>query len=202
MPRRPDVLEYTVLGVLSDGPLHGYELRKRLTAILGPFRALSYGSLYPCLHRLTERGWVVAADVPTSPAVTRRAKVDYSLTPDGKDAFAAWVADTGPGFWDDEAFAARLAFFSRTEARVRLQLLEGRRARLQERLRSLETAIDRAQDRVDVYEWQLQQHGIDGANREVGWISQLIEAERNARATKKAVRKAIKSANSDRKRKT
>ena len=191
MPRRPDVLEFTVLGVLADGPLHGYELRKRLTAILGPFRALSYGSLYPCLHRLTERGWVA---VESAPPVGRRAKVDYALTPEGKDAFADWVADTGPGFWDDEAFAARLAFFSRTEARVRLQILEGRRSRLQERLRGLEAAIDRAQDRVDAYEWQLHQHGIDGATREVSWISQLIDAERSARATKKAVREAAKSA--------
>lgn len=199
MARRPDVLEFTVLGVLADGPLHGYELRKRLTAILGPFRALSYGSLYPCLHRLTDRGWV-AAQTDHAVPITRRAKVDYALTPEGKEAFAGWVADTGPGFWDDEAFAARLAFFSRTEARVRLQLLEGRRARLQERLRTLEAAIDRAQDRVDVYEWQLQQHGIDGTTREVGWISQLIEGEREMRATKKAAKKAVKAAVTSRKR--
>ena len=183
-----------MLGVLADGPLHGYELRKRLTAILGPFRALSYGSLYPCLHRLTDRGWVLAEAAPHPGAIGRRPKVDYALTPEGKEAFAGWVADTGPGFWDDEAFAARLAFFSRTEARVRLLILEGRRSRLQERLRSLEASIDRAKDRVDVYEWQLHQHGIDGATREVGWISQLIEAERSSRATKKAVRKAAKSA--------
>ena len=30
MAKRHDVLEFAVLGVLSDGPLHGYELRKRL----------------------------------------------------------------------------------------------------------------------------------------------------------------------------
>ena len=29
--------------------MHGYELRKRLNALLGSFRAFSYGSLYPCL---------------------------------------------------------------------------------------------------------------------------------------------------------
>jgi DNA-binding PadR family transcriptional regulator len=39
MSTKSSVLDHTVLGVLSDGPLHGYELRKRLTAILGPFRA-------------------------------------------------------------------------------------------------------------------------------------------------------------------
>ena len=62
MSTKSSVLDHTVLGVLSDGPLHGYELRKRLTAILGPFRALSFGSLYPCLHRLTARGLVEQVD--------------------------------------------------------------------------------------------------------------------------------------------
>ena len=49
---RRDILEFAVLGILSDGPVHGYELRKRLTDMLGPFRSLSYGTLYPTLRRL------------------------------------------------------------------------------------------------------------------------------------------------------
>ena len=45
MAARSDVLELAVLGLLHEAPMHGYELRKRLTAVLGPFRALSYGTL-------------------------------------------------------------------------------------------------------------------------------------------------------------
>ena len=47
MSKRTDVLELAVLGLLHDSPMHGYELRKRLTALLGWGRSLSYGSLYP-----------------------------------------------------------------------------------------------------------------------------------------------------------
>ena len=47
--KRSDVLEFAVLGLLHESPMHGYELRKRLNATLGAFRAFSYGSLYPCL---------------------------------------------------------------------------------------------------------------------------------------------------------
>ena len=49
---RPGVLELAVLGLLHETPMHGYELRKRLNALLGAFRAFSYGSLYPCLKQL------------------------------------------------------------------------------------------------------------------------------------------------------
>lgn len=197
MARRPDVLEHTILGVLAEGPLHGYELRKRLTAILGPFRALSFGSLYPCLHRLTDRGLVEQAHDRAEAVVTsKRARVVYSITADGKEAFADWVADDGPDAWEDEAFAARLAFFSRTDAQVRLRILEGRRARLEERLRALQDSIERTNERMDVYAERLQLHGLEGAEREVHWLEDLISTERGARQAKRRARAAKKAARS------
>ena len=45
MSRRSGVLELAVLGLLHESPLHGYELRKRVNTLLGPLRAISYGSL-------------------------------------------------------------------------------------------------------------------------------------------------------------
>ena len=36
MAKRSGVLEFAVLGLLQDAPMHGYELRKRLNAVLGP----------------------------------------------------------------------------------------------------------------------------------------------------------------------
>jgi DNA-binding PadR family transcriptional regulator len=45
---RTAVLEFAVLGLLHRTPMHGYELSKQLNMLLGTFRALSYGTLYPC----------------------------------------------------------------------------------------------------------------------------------------------------------
>lgn len=196
MARKPDVLDHTVLGVLADGPLHGYELRKRLTAILGTFRALSFGSLYPCLHRLSEKGWVEPIDVisrrEVASVASKRSRVVYALTPEGKEAFGAWVQSAGPDSWEDEAFVARMAFFSHTGAQVRLRILEGRRARLEERLQALEESISRASERVDVYAERLQQHSLESAEREVSWLEELIDVERGAREVRKSTRKARK----------
>src|SRR6266571_1951878 len=52
--QRSGVLELAVLGLLHETPMHGYELRKRLNAVLGAFRAFGYGSLYPCLKELLQ----------------------------------------------------------------------------------------------------------------------------------------------------
>jgi DNA-binding PadR family transcriptional regulator len=180
--KRHDVLEFAVLGVLTDAPLHGYELRKRLTAVLGPFRALSYGSLYPCLRRLQTKGLIDETEhlteAATPPLSGRRARVVYAITADGKELFGEWANKPGPEAWEDEGFAAHLAFFGRTESRVRLRILEGRRSRLEERVDTLRDSLSRGRERLDAYTLQLQQHGLDGAEREVRWLNELIQNEK------------------------
>lgn len=185
MAKRTDILEYAILGMLTDSPLHGYELRKRLTAVLGPMRPLSYGSLYPALHRMSDRGWLTEVEVTPAtqssapPLAARRARVLYALSAEGQQAFARWVNEAGPESWEDEGFAAHLAFFSHTEARARLRILEGRRSRLEERLAHVRESMTKSAERVDAYTLQLQQHGLDGVEREVRWLNELIVQEHN-----------------------
>lgn len=51
--KQAGMLELPVLGLLKEKSMHGYELRKQLGAMLGPFWQVSWGSLYPALRRLT-----------------------------------------------------------------------------------------------------------------------------------------------------
>ena len=77
MRSKTTVLETAVLGLLKDAPLHGYELRKQLNIALGSFRALSYGSLYPCLKALERDGLINAKISPTG---TRNYIVEPAMT--------------------------------------------------------------------------------------------------------------------------
>src|SRR6476661_6787856 len=181
MSRRSELLEFAVLGLLHESPMHGYELRKRLNAALGVFRALSYGTLYPCLRGLTDQGFIAEA-VGTQQAATsgsRRARIVYELTADGKEHFQELVKEAGPTAWEDDTFDVHLAFFARTEAEVRLRILEGRRSRLEERLDNIRTSSAKNRERFDTYTTALEQHGLDSAEREVRWLNELITAERN-----------------------
>ncbi len=188
MAKRSGVLEFAVLGLLQDNPMHGYELRKRLNGVLGTFRAISYGSLYPCLKDLLVRGYI-EEEVPitasdAAPALSgRRAKVVYRLTADGKERLADLLDDSGPQAWEDDAFGVRLAFFGSTDADVRMRILQGRRSRLEERLASLRGSMSRSRERVDNYTVQLQQHGLDSVENEVRWLRELIENEETNGAT-------------------
>lgn len=53
------MLELAILGFLASGPLHGYELRRRIVGLLGHARPVSDGSLYPALDRLVARGLLI-----------------------------------------------------------------------------------------------------------------------------------------------
>jgi DNA-binding PadR family transcriptional regulator len=183
MSRRSELLEFAVLGLLHESPMHGYELRKRLNAALGVFRALSYGTLYPCLRGLLDRGWIAEATGPgaltAATSGSKRARIVYELTADGKEQFQELAKQAGPTAWEDDTFDVHFAFFARTEAEVRLRILEGRRSRLEERLENIRTTAAKNRERIDTYTAALSQHGEDAAEREVRWLNELITAERN-----------------------
>jgi DNA-binding PadR family transcriptional regulator len=174
--RRAQLLELAILGLLHEGPTHGYELRRRLNSALGPFRALSYGTLYPALRLLLDRGLI--AQTPGPVATGRRARVVYELTAIGKEHFAGLVARSDSTAWDDDDFDVRFAFFARTERDVRLRILEGRRSRLEEDLERVRAAAIRGRQRLDEWTTALQRHGEETTEQEVRWLTELIDAER------------------------
>jgi DNA-binding PadR family transcriptional regulator len=182
------VLEFAILGLLQQSPMHGYELRKELAAVLGGLRSISYGSLYPALKRLQAAG-LIASDDPTprsllpadAPALTgRRGKVVYTITAEGKERFHELVSSTGPEAYDDEGrFGVHLAFFRHTAADVRLRILEGRRRTVERQRDRLMDSLRRTQEKLDRYTLELQRHGLDSVDREVRWLTELIDSEKD-----------------------
>jgi DNA-binding PadR family transcriptional regulator len=180
------VLEFAILGLLHESPMHGYELRKQLTTKLGAFRAaISYGSLYPTLRRLQAAGWITeesgapAADAPL--LTNRRSRVVYKITAEGKERFQELLGSAGPETFDDPGFGVHFAFFARTDQATRLRILEGRRRRVEERREGMRDVLSRAAERLDAYTLELQRHGLDACEREVRWLEELIAHERSGR---------------------
>ena len=176
MSRRGTALELAVLGLLHESPMHGYELRKRVNAIFGWGRVLSYGTLYPCLKAVL-RSKLIVEQAPVEP-VGRRARIVYSLTAEGKERFTELMRVAGPSAWDDDSFDVHFAFFARTDRQTRVRILEGRRSRLEERMDGVRAAAARTAERVDAYTLELQRHGLESVEREVRWLTELIDTER------------------------
>jgi len=191
------MLELAILGILHESPMHGYELRKQLATKLGTFRAaISYGSLYPTLRRLQTAHCITegsgAADAPDEadvpPMTSRRGRVVYRITAEGKERFQELLGQVGPEAYDDPAFGVHFAFFARADQQTRLRILEGRRRRIEERREGLRDMLARAAERLDAYTLELQRHGLDACEREVRWLEELIATERSGRTPGSAAR--------------
>jgi PadR family transcriptional regulator, regulatory protein PadR len=83
--KRTDLLRGTldllILKSLSLEPLHGVGISRRITQITGGAFQVSFGSLFPSLHRMEEKGWVEAEWRASEN--NRRAKY-YRLTSSGR----------------------------------------------------------------------------------------------------------------------
>ncbi len=76
----PGTLDLLILKAVSLEPLHGVGIAARIGQITAGTFQVSFGSLFPSLHQMEERGWL-AAEWGTSEN-NRRAKF-YRLTPAG-----------------------------------------------------------------------------------------------------------------------
>jgi len=77
--------ELAVLSVLEDGPLHGYEMARRIEQQTQGALRFTLASLYPLLYRLEKRGWVRGAWEISGIGRRRRC---YRLTAAGKKKLA------------------------------------------------------------------------------------------------------------------
>ena len=75
-------LDLLVLRILLTKSRHGYEIAKRIQVLSSDLFKVGQGSLYPSLHRLEKRGYVVAEWGITDTG--RKAKF-YALTEDGHE---------------------------------------------------------------------------------------------------------------------
>lgn len=82
------LLGYTLLGLIHQQPMSGYDLRKIfVTTAWGTFSD-SPGAIYPALRRLETRG-LVRGTIEESTSLRRRRV--FKITPKGLAAFKAWL---------------------------------------------------------------------------------------------------------------
>ncbi|TPQ16720.1 PadR family transcriptional regulator [Streptomyces sporangiiformans] len=84
------MLELAILGFLYDAPLHGYELRKRITALTGHVRPVAESTLYPAIKRLEKAGLLDRATEPGAVAAPRHV---LTLTEDGRQELRRRLRD-------------------------------------------------------------------------------------------------------------
>jgi PadR family transcriptional regulator PadR len=100
-------LDLLILRTLQPGPAHGHAIAKAIERTSADVLLVEQGSLYPALHRLLQRGWIVAEDGTSEN--NRRAKF-YRLTPKGRKQLSIEA-----GKWERMTAAIARVLQGRTE---------------------------------------------------------------------------------------
>src|SRR5690606_39820774 len=79
----------------------------------------------------------------------------------------------------DVSFGVRFSPFAEVDPHVGPRILEGRRKGMLERREAKREQMQRNRERRDAWTLELQRHGLEHIDREVGWLEDLITHERN-----------------------
>ena len=117
-PRKdsPLTIEYLLLGLLDQGPNHGYHLYKELDRFEGVRLVwhIKQGKLYALLDRLESDGLLKAKLISNQEYPTRK---EYSLTDHGRMVYQDWIhSPVKHGREMRQDFLARL-YFARTSGK-------------------------------------------------------------------------------------
>jgi len=196
------MLDIAILGLLMDRDHHGYEIRTQVRDRLGVSANISFGSIYPALNRLERQGLVEAVTaverastlstgslsgeraslraLRSSQGLGRRSRKVYRITPQGREAFVALLAD--PATLDDSrSFSLRVALAKYLTPSLRVVLLERRRTDLVERLAEMQAGARNEQ--LDTYARSVMAHAVKGVELDLEWIDNLLSTERNNQHT-------------------
>lgn len=98
-------IDYVILGLLSHEDLTGYEIKKRMDTTLKYFWGASYGSIYPALSDLVNRGLATKREDTKN----KRNKLIYTITNEGRKYLKEWL--TFPVEKDDLRYETLLKLF-------------------------------------------------------------------------------------------
>ncbi|HWD53510.1 MAG TPA: PadR family transcriptional regulator [Acidimicrobiales bacterium] len=131
-----------VLAMLAKEPSHGYELRARLGAALGPLgEALNGGQIYVTLARLEKAGLVRTARVEDGGAEAERPERKvYALTSAGEERVTEWLAEVSWPKPDLAEFHLKLVTAAAAHLADPISIVDAQRRELLRRLRDAQRA--------------------------------------------------------------
>lgn len=165
-------LDIFILSVLRAGPVHGYELKRRVQR--PSLATLSNNSLYPILRRFEKDGAVTSAIEAQDGKPARKV---YSITDAGRALLTSLISVLPAELAsNDEEFLVRLGFFGEIPSRDRAAILAARAAALEAAARQVGELVN-PDDTSETWQWRnlTMTHLLERLEGERHWIATLAK---------------------------
>jgi len=171
---------FAVLGILSYGPMSGYDIKKFYEKNVAGFWSESYGQIYPILKRLAEEG------LATRSVHKQEGKPDrhiYATTEKGREELQQWLVEPTDRHIGRHETLLKLMFGKQISLADNILQIERFRDRQMEELKEIETLKGRFEpDEIDdpnMPFWQLAFAYGEHINRAyINWAEEAVAALR------------------------
>ena len=175
-------VSHVLLGVLAEGPAHGYDLKRAHDSRFPGAKPLAFGQVYAALAKLEREGLVEVVETVRDAGPDR---TTYALTDPGAKHLADWLEETepaGPYAADDlvrkTVTALRLgrdaAGFLAGQRQVHLAAMK--------RLMSLQESTDQVEARIVI------DHAIEHLDADLRWLTNASSRVESAASERKVRR--------------
>ncbi|MCX5695403.1 MAG: PadR family transcriptional regulator [Candidatus Omnitrophica bacterium] len=166
--------ELLLLGLLREGPKHGYDIKTKIKHILSLFAGVELKSIYYPLRILEKRGLVAKRTLKPG---NRPKRIVYALTPKGQSRFNELLGKSllnlkRPQFSLDLS----LYFLHYMKPQAACRRLRARLHMLNKISRGLEQMIKKSSKDKTVSLGRILEHNVKMLNTESRFISWLIES--------------------------
>ncbi|MCR2807898.1 PadR family transcriptional regulator [Paenibacillus soyae] len=170
------MIDYICLGMLMQGKMSGYDIKKTVEQSVGLFFTISYGSLYPALKRLVEGGMLTEEETNNS-----KNKKLYQLTETGRGSFLQWLGE--PLQSNRREYLLKIFFYDCLDPAIRKNNLENFLFELNRNIAQIGAVqqivsgqLAQLENKDDYYyRVSVMHYGLRFYQMEKAWLEQIIE---------------------------
>lgn len=165
----PLSLEYILLGFICQGPIHGYDLYKKISNLndIALFWHIKQSLLYALLEKLEGDGLLTSSMVPGKAHLIRK---EYQITSVGRQTFLTWMScPVSRGREIRQEFMAKLYFAHQTSVEASMELIDEQKTECEEWLASQQNSFSKTSDEQR-YERMIYQFRISQTQATMEWL--------------------------------
>jgi len=165
-------IRHLILGLLSQQPMSGYDIKRFLKSLSWLVDSPSFGSIYPTLRALQEDGLVTMEEVLRQGKQPRKI---HTITEAGRQALREWVDQPSSPDVSLKTFLMRLILagsFSHTGLIVHLQQ---RRSQIGVHYATLKQIMETLDEMADSGQRLTFDYGLALATVELAWLDSKLE---------------------------
>ena len=165
-------IRHLILGLLTQQPMSGYDVKRFLKSLSWLVDSPSFGSIYPILRSLREDGLVTMEEISRQGKSPRKI---YSITETGSQVLREWVDQSVTSNTSLKTFVTRLILADSFSHTGLITHLQQRRSQVIACYTALKQIAEAADGTMDSGQRLTFDYGLALATAELAWLDDILK---------------------------